>query len=527
MKSKNQTQHNSFLASALIVSIGGLISKLLGAIYRIPLTNLIGSFGMGQYQLIFPPYILIMTLATAGIPIAVSKLVSEYNQKNRIDQSKKVFYFSLFLLFVFGALGSLLLFTLSEPLAAWQGNPEIATAYRIVSPSILFITVTSGFRGFYQGNMNMLPVSVSQVGEQIVKLAVGLFLAQLFLPDVTKAVFGAVIAITVGEFVSLCIVIIFYAFRGNRLPQISYTNNEALEKRRILSLALPVVLGGFIMQTTQLLDSVMVVNLVNAQNPTNLYGLWTGPVNSLLGLPVTLTAGVAVSALPSISRSCACGDNAVINEKFNQAFKLTVLLALPSAIGVAVLAKPIISLLYGSLPIAEIDIAANLLTASAVSIIFLSILQTIIATCQALGKPYVPVLLLIGGVAAKFTFNLIFLPMENVNIYGAAISESMCYLFAATSGIIYLAVKQNLKIDFVCSILKPLACTVVMLLGLLALTIGASQFVTTWVGTLVAIALCVAIYFCMVYELKIFTDGEINKIIRRRGKTNGTERQLE
>lgn len=527
MKSKNQTQHNSFLAGALIVSIGGLISKLLGAIYRIPLTNLIGSFGMGLYQLIFPPYILIMTLATAGIPIAVSKLVAEYNQKNRIDQSKKVFYFSLFLLFLFGALGSILLFTLSGPLAQWQGNPQIAIAYKIVSPSILFITLTAGFRGFYQGNMNMLPVSVSQVGEQIVKLAVGLMLANYFLPDVNKAVLGAVVAITVGEFVSLCIVMVFYAFRTNRLPQIMPISNESLEKGRILSLALPVVMGGFIMQTTQLLDSVMIVNLVNAQNPTNLYGLWTGPVNSLLGLPVTLTAGVAVSALPSISRSCAIGDNRVINEKFNQAFKLTILLALPSAIGIAVLAKPIISLLYGSLPAAEIEIAANLLIASAVSIIFLSVLQTVIATCQALGKPYVPVFLLIGGVAAKFIFNLVFLPMAKVNIYGAAISESMCYLFAATSGIIYLTAKQNLKIDFVGTILKPLACSVVMLTGLLALTIGATQFVHTWVGTLIAIALCAAIYFCMVYQLKIFSDGEINRIIKKRGKTNGIEKQLE
>jgi stage V sporulation protein B len=420
-----------------------------------------------------------------------------------------------------------LLFTLSGPLAQWQGNPQIAIAYKIVSPSILFITLTAGFRGFYQGNMNMLPVSVSQVGEQIVKLAVGLLLANYFLPDINKAVLGAVVAITVGEFVSLCIVMGFYAFRSNRLPQIMPITNESLEKGRILSLALPVVMGGFIMQTTQLLDSVMIVNLVNAQNPTNLYGLWTGPVNSLLGLPVTLTAGVAVSALPSISRSCAIGDNRVINEKFNQAFKLTILLALPSAIGIAVLAKPIISLLYGSLPAVEIEIAANLLIASAVSIIFLSVLQTVIATCQALGKPYVPVFLLIGGVAAKFIFNLVFLPMAKVNIYGAAISESMCYLFAATSGIIYLSVKQNLKIDFVGTILKPLACSVVMLTGLLALTIGATQFVHTWVGTLIAIALCAAIYFCMVYQLKIFSDGEINRIIKKRGKTNGIEKQLE
>lgn len=526
MKQTNQTQHNTFFASAIIVSIGGLISKLLGAIYRIPLTNLIGSYGMGLYQLIFPPYILIMTLATAGIPVAVSKLVAEHNQKNQIDRSKKVFSFGLLLLLCFGLMGSILLFTLAEPLASWQGNPQIAAAYRLVAPSILFITITSGFRGFYQGNMNMAPVSISQISEQVIKLAVGLGLAYRFLPDVNKAVLGAVVAITVGEFVSLCVVLFFYCFPSNRLP-LSQKNDESFNGKQIFQLALPVVLGGFIMQTTQLLDSVMVVNLVNAENPTNLYGLWTGPVNSLLGLPVTLTSGVAISALPSITRSCARGSKEELSSKFNQAFKLTILLALPCALGIAVLARPIISLLYGSLPDAEIEIAANLLIASATSIVFLSVLQTLVATLQAVGKPYVPVVLLLGGVSAKFVFNLILLPMSGVNIYGAAISETMCYLFAALSGIIYLRVKQNLKIDFVTNIFKPLVCSAVMLGGLLLLTLGARDFVLTWFGTLVAIVLCAVLYFAMVWQLKIFDDGEIGKIIKRRGQKNAVERQLE
>lgn len=524
MKTINQTKHNSFLASALIISLGGLISKLMGAIYRIPLTNLIGSYGMGLYQLIFPPYILVMTLATAGIPVAVSRLVSEYNQRQRIGQSRKVFSFSLTLLFSFGLLGSLLLFALSGPMAAWQGNPQIATAYKIVSPSILFICVTAAFRGFYQGNMNMVPVSVSQVLEQAAKMAIGLTLAHRFLPDINKAVLGAVVAITASESVSLLIVFIFYCFKSNRLP-LQADAGEDFDKKRIAALALPVVLGGFIMQTTQLLDSVMVVNLVKT-NPTNLYGLWTGPVNSLLGLPVTLTAGVAVSALPSITRSFAKGDKRELNEKYNQAIKLTVLMALPSAIGVAVLARPILSLLYGALPAEEITIAAHLLSISAPSIIFLSLLQTIIATLQALSKPYVPVLLLMGGVAAKFLFNLILLPIDGINIYGAAVSELLCYIFAAVAGIIYLRAKQGLKIDFTMNVLKPTACSLVMLLGLLALTLGAASFIFTWIGTLVAIMLCVVIYFAMVYQLKIFTPAELSRIIRRRGDKNAVREKV-
>lgn len=525
MKTINRTRHNSFLASALIISLGGLVSKLMGAVYRIPLTNLIGSYGMGLYQLIFPPYIIVMTLATAGIPIAVSRLVAEYNQKQLIGQSRKVFHYALTLLFSFGVLGSVLLFALSGPLASWQGNPQIAVAYKIISPSIIFISVTAAFRGFYQGNMNMVPVSTSQVLEQVAKLAIGLTMARRFLPDVNKAVLGAVAAITASELVSLLIVVIFYCFRSNRLP-LEGCECETFDKRRIFSIALPVVMSSFIMQTVQLLDSVMVVNLLKT-NPTNLYGLWSGPVNSLLGLPVTLTAGVAVSALPAITRSFAKGDRNELNDKYNQALKLTILMALPSAIGVTVLAKPILSLLYGSLPAEEIALSATLLSISAPSIIFVSLLQTVVATLQALCKPYVPVFLLVGGIAVKFVFNLILLPIEGVNIYGAAVSETLCYLFAAVSGLIYLRLKQGLKVDFTTNVLKPTACSLVMLLSLLALTIGAAGFISTWVGTLVAIALCVVIYFAMVYQLKIFNEGELNRIIRRRGNPNAAKEKPE
>jgi stage V sporulation protein B len=513
-KEVNQTRHQGFLASALIISAGGLVSKLIGAVYRIPLTNLIGSYGMGLYQLIFPPYILIMTLATAGIPVAVSRMVAEYNQKQMIAKSRNVFSFAMAVMFAFGLIGSLLLFLLSKPLANWQGNPAIETAYKLIAPSVLFVCLTGAFRGFYQGNMNMVPVSMSQVMEQLAKMLIGLTLAKRYLPDINKAVLGAVAAISASELVSLIIAAVFYCFPSNRLP-LENTTDDRFDKRHIVSLALPVVLGGFIMQTAQLLDSVMVVNLVK-QEATTMYGLWSGPVNSLLGLPVTLTAGVAVSTLPTITRSFAKGDKIDLNERYNQALKLTILLALPCALGVTVLGKPILKLLYGALPSSEIALSAYMLALSAPSIIFVSLLQTIVATLQALKKPYVPVFLLSGGIAVKFTFNLILLPLIGIN--GAAISESLCYLFAATSGIIYLRAKQGLTIDFTTNLLKPVACSLVMLLGLLALTFGAAAFVSTWQGTIIAILLCAIIYFAMVFQLRLFNTQELNSIIKRRGK---------
>ncbi|MEG1528507.1 MAG: polysaccharide biosynthesis protein [Clostridia bacterium] len=500
---------NNFVTGALIISIGGLVAKFLGAIYRIPLTNLVGSYGMGLYQLVFPPYILIMILASFGIPSALSKLLAECYQLGDYKQSQILFKRAFMFLLTTGSLGSILLFCLAPLLASWQQTPEITLAYRIASPAILFVCLTGAFKGYFQGNMKMMPISLTQVAEQIVKLLFGLGFAVLFLPDIVRAVNGAVIAITVSEFASFIIMSITY-FRYDK--KLAHSNNiqtdDSLSK--IFTLALPIVMGSFIMQMSQLVDSIMVVNLVNAPNATSLYGLWTGPVNSLLGFPIALSAGVAVSALPSITRTAVGKNRQHLISKYNSAFKLTILVALPSALGLMVLSKPIISLLYASLPLEEIEIASKLLMYSGLSILFLSLVQTMTATLQALSKPYVAVVIVVGAVAIKLIVNYILLPLKNVDIYGAALSETFCYLFACICGIIYLKVRSNLSIDIVNSLLKPIACNAIMLTGLLVITTFATDFVATITGTLVSILLCIVIYVASAFALKVFTKEELD-----------------
>lgn len=517
--------HNGFLKSALIISVGGLVAKLLGAIYRIPLTNLIGSHGMGLYQLVFPPYILIMILANAGIPTAISRLVSEQNALNHFRSSREVFFRCLRLLAVFGLLGSLLMYFLATPLAVMQGNPEIAGAYKILAPSIIFITLTSAFRAYFQAHMNMLPVSASQVLEQASKMVIGLLLVRALLPNVVQAVYGAILATTISEFVAL--VVAFSAFLAKRkayMPPLPPSNQAfaAAEssansiRRGITAVCVPVLLGSFIMQLTQLIDSVLVVNLLTVPGATGLYGIWTGPVNSILGLPVTLAAGVAITALPSITRSFASQNRERLREKYNSAFKLTVVIALPSALGVAALARPIIRLLYSGLSPAEIDTAALLLICSAGTIVFISLLQTTVAALQAVGKPYVGVLTVVGGVCIKLLLNVVLLPVAGINIYAAAISETMCYLFAVTGDIIVLRKKLCLKIDFHGSLLRPLACSLVMAVVATAFAAFAPTFTATALGTLVAIGVCAVVYLAAVMLLRVFSAEELTMLARRK-----------
>ena len=509
----NRTKTESFLSGALILSLGGLLAKILGALYRIPLTNIIGSYGMGLYQLVFPPYILFLTVAQAGIPTAVSKLIAENNQLGRPEEGRKVFRFAFVLLALLGVVCAVLMAALSSVIAKTQGNAGTQRAFLIVAPALVFVPVTNALKAYFQGNLNMVPSGATTVIEQVVKLAVGLFCAQKFMPDVENAVMGAVFAITVSEFGSLVIMSVVYIFhkhKNHTLPVRVQTSDVKIIGKGIFALAIPVALGGFAMQMSQVIDSVMVVNLLTVPNATGMYGLWTGPVNSMLGLPIALSSGVAVSALPGITRTYYSNDTEKLHESFNSAMKLTLVIALPCAFGMIALSNPIISLLYRSLPSEEIYISSMLLSLSGLSIVFLAIVQTGVSVCQAVGKPYATVVIVSLAIVVKAVVNLLLLPIANINIYGAAISETLCYLFATVCVIIYLRVKVGLKMDLTQCLVKPMAAGMFMTLCITVAVVFAQKAFASSVGTLVLIAISGIVYFAMLSLLKVFTKEELS-----------------
>lgn len=506
MKKSNE----SFITGALILSLGGLFAKILGALYRIPLTNIIGSYGMGLYQLVFPPYILFLTVAQCGVPVALSKLIAEKNQLGKVDEGNKIFQFALVMLGALGVVCALAMAGASKLIATFQGNKDTATAFCIVAPALFFVPITNVLKAYFQGNMNMVPSGVTTVIEQIVKLIVGLTCAVKFMPDVQKAVMGAVFAITVSEFCSLAIMTGVYLAKGKtkNMVRLQKTDVHPISSQ-VFVLAVPVALGGIAMQMSQVIDSVMVVNLLAVNKATELYGLWTGPVNSMLGLPIALSSGVAVSALPTVTQAFVVQDQQKLNDSFNSAIKLTVVIALPCALGMTALSKPILQLLYGALPTDEIYTASVLLSLSGASIVFLAVLQTAVSVCQAVGKPYATVVIISLAIVVKAVLNAILLPNVNINIYGAGISETMCYLFATVCVIIYLKIKVGLQVDFSQCLLKPLSAGMLMTLCITVCVTFAQKVFCNNFGTLLLIAVAGTVYFATVFWLKVFDKNEL------------------
>lgn len=434
---------NGILKGAFILGLGTFIAKLLGALYRVPLTNLIGGYGLGLYQMVFPVYSVLLDFSGAGAPNAISKLVS--SEKNGNDV--KILTVSKRLLAVFAFISFLLMFSLSKALSTAQGNVGATLAYVTLSPAVIGVCLISCYRGFFQGHMNMYPTAISQVIEQLIKITLGILLVYLALPSVEKAVSGATLAITVSEFIALFFLIIYYhkSF-SNRVRPIIDKKEFRQISLKIIKYALPVTLIGIILPFSQIADSFIIINVLKTylDNATSLYGLLSGVALTVINLPVSLCHGVACSSIPAISRE---NNLALKKTKSKKAVLFTVLLTLPCATVCFFFSRNVVELLFKNLPSLEKSISSNLIKILSVNIILLSVLQTLNAILIANDLIYKPVISMSIGVLAKIIIEFILLKNQKINIYAGAIGLIACYFIAVLINLIIVRFKVYKNAD--------------------------------------------------------------------------------
>ena len=531
------------LAGTVILAAAGLLCKVIGAAYRIPLTNLLGAEGIGLYQLVFPFYILLLNLSSTGFPSALSTLTAERLAAGDDRGADAVFFAGLKILLIAGGAFTLLALIFAPAVAGLLGNPAAAPAIRLIAPSVLFVGGIAAVRGSFQGRMNMVPTALSQLIEQLVKAAWALAAAALLMPDVQAAVNAVILGVSVSElcaltFLALC------ALRASRkrrraereaassdasapVPQTAPApspsehagpktalppanaslpkGTAALRKgtgkragrrkkaeqdakalsprpqtrtdgliltglnpsdpppagggltRKLLLLSLPVTVSAVFLPLSQMLDCVMSVHFLNrlGLDGTAMYGLLSGPVFSLTGVPVVLAAAVASAALPVLAGLKE--DPLRRAERVGFCFKLTLFVSAPAAFFFLFFAGEIVSFLYGGLDPAEIAVTADLLRLSALSVIFLSLMQTAVSVLVALGKVRVSVGFLGGAIGVKLLLDLILLPIPQIHIYGAAISATACYLVAGILDLYYIIKYQHCTFGWVRALVLPCA----------------------------------------------------------------------
>jgi len=493
---------NSFLKGALILTVAGFIVKALGALYRIPLALLIKDEGMGLYQMAYPIYLILLSISTAGLPTAISKMVSEDAALGRYKNAYRIFRVSMLVLALVGLVLTVTLIASAELLSVkvYQ-NPKAYYSIVSIAPAIFFVSVMSCFRGFFQGMQDMVPSAISQVVEQIGRVVAVFILANLLLPyGVEFAAAGAAFGPVAGAVAGLLVLLlVYYNRRKQLLYHMSHDISTNLESfghiiYRLFIFAIPITLGGLISPLMNMADAAIVSSRLQAagfsvKRATELFGQLTGMAAPLVNLPVVATTALSASLVPAIAESMALNDRQQIASRAETGIRLSVIFGLPAAVGMFVLAEPITVLLYKN---AEAAISLEVLSWG---VIFLALTQTTTGILQGIGQTMIPVRNMLIGAAIKVVINYILTGIPSINIMGAALGTVIGYLVPSLLNAAEVVRWTNLGVNLNYMAIKPAVAAAAMGAGV---KLAHGQLVVFGFSqnkaTVVAIALGVILY---------------------------------
>lgn len=462
----------SFLKGVLQLTAAGIIVKFIGFFYRVILTNLpgYGDEGNGIYGAGFQVYLVLYALSTTGFPAAISKLVAEKTAVGDMRGAHRIFRISFWLLFTIGLVFSLLFFSGSGYIARMISNERTVYTMIAVSPTIFFVAIMAVFRGYFQGMQDMAPQANSQIIEQFGKTVFTIILALSLLPyGVETAAAGATLGTTIGAAIGAAYLWNLYNRRKKELwagimnSHIRKKGESAIQViKSLIKISIPISLGAVILTAANIIDLGSVMGQLqkagfDSSTANKLYGILTGKCYVLTHFPVAVSMALATSLVPAIAAAVAVRDYRSAAEKISVSLRLSILIGLPSSVGMAVLAEPILKLLFpGS------SEGAYLLAISAFTVVFTGLTQTISGILQGLGKAFIPAFSLLAGAAVKIIINFTLIPLPHINIKGAVYGTLACYFISTAINIIALKVNFKLNLNIYNFIIKPVVATIVM-----------------------------------------------------------------
>ena len=429
LKAKGKRK-SGFLSAAAWIAAGGFIAKALGAVYRIPLTNLIGGYGLGLYQLVYPVYCLLLTVSATGIPSAIAKLTAE--RIGRGQPAHGVLKTALKLFALIGICGSVLMALLAPFLSAAQGSGAVLGGYYALAPAVVFVSVISVFRGWFQGHNRMAPTALSEILEQLVKVGFGLLFAYLFRENIERAVVFLLLAVSLSELATLFFMLALY-----RRPTLAeQEKNEKESARGILRLSIPVTLNSMLLPVSSLLDSVLVPRLLGgyAENAVALYGLFAGGAVTVINLPVSVCYGIAAASIPAVA---AARSGEQRRKRIRFSLFITAAVSLPCAFALYLFAGQAAKIIFRSLSVEELSVLTELIRIFSLSAFTLSCVQTLSACLTAQGAPQRAAFSMLLGVIVKTGVYLVLLRRQDISVLGMAYATNIAYLVAFFLDLLY------------------------------------------------------------------------------------------
>ena len=547
---------NGFLFGAIILVICNLVTKFISAIYRVPLLKILGSEGLGQYQMIFPIYALFLVISSSGIIVTISKLSSKETEANNQKNAKKYFFAGFLISLLSSILLSILLLVISPYLAKFQSGGNLTMSYFAIIPAIIFGSLITAIRGYYLGRKQMTYSGLIQIIEAVSKLVFSLGFSALFAKKgFFMAVFGAILGLSISEITAFLFSVLLYIFSKNKTNKIKskrlLKNNDLLDIKKynncnykilksnnryitfkvaikkVLVFSFFVMLQACAMPLVSAVDSLIVVPLLLKTGLSHnlsfsLYGLEDGIVSSIISLPTFVATAIGASIIPNIKKESAKTELAVNNIK--NSFSIVWIVSVFCAFVFLFFSGEIVSFLYGSglnsFAINELQISSDLLKINSFNIIYLSFIIISTSILQALEKNKVPVInLFCAGIARIFAL-LILVSSKTINIYGTAICDTIFYSFALLLNL--KAIKKNVpfKLNLTKFFVLPVASCLIMSMVMKTFSALLTGFFTPRILTLIVMFVGSFIYILFLSLTKVISLKEISLVLKNRAKIN-------
>lgn len=510
----------SFIKGTMILTLSTFVVKFINVFFSVPLSNFLGGEGMGYFYRAYDIFIFFSVVTTSGTPVAISRMVSMAYARGRKREADKIFRVSFVLFTVIGLVASLIMFVFSAQLSIMlTGQNRVMYAIACLAPTVFFLSLSSCLRGYFQGRADMVPTAVSQVIESIVKLVVGVALAlyllnRTSLPEIGAA--GAIIGVSVGAFCAFIYAILYWARSKGKTeymvkePAVSSTSSILKD---IVLFAVPVIVGSSFLSALDLVDgAVMMYRLQDAAGVSYENAMWMsgllGNARKYFDLPNAVVVPISTMVLPLLSGVIAKKDREGIRKISTLALRMTLMVAVPAAVGLCIFAEPICGLLLYNQP----QDAANtypLLAVMAPAVVTASLLYTTNSMIQAVGRVYIPIINMVVGTVVRIALCYILTGIPEINVMGSAIATLVSYLVMIVLNM--YAIHRLLKgVPGVIGMsVRPLIASVIMAVVSFGVYWLFCTFMDPRFAVIVAIVVAVAVYALAAILTKAVTREEI------------------
>lgn len=514
-----------FVMQAGILALAGIIVRIIGLLYKSPLNSIIGDLGAGYYSTAYNVYTIILLISSYSIPSAIAKVISQKLALSQYKNAQKLFYGALIYVVVVGGLASILTYIFAPILAKGQA----AVVLKVFVPTIFFSGLLGVLRGYFQARKNMVPTSISQILEQIANAVVSLLAAYLFMEflakadETSQAVFGAMgsaLGTGIGVLIGLIYMLLVYLRNQKEFKtDIAADKTEKVDSYKtvfqtIFCIVTPFLLSTFIYNCSTVINMTLYQNIMmNVKGLTEtvtitMYGIFAYKAVTVANIPIAMSSAMSSAMLPNVATSFVKGELDKTRRQVDKALNVTMLIAIPSAVGLLVLAKPVMQLLFNQPE--SLTLASKLLMAIAITVVFYCVSTVTNAVLQGIGKVNIPVIHAAVALLLQVVVLVVLLMFTDLDLYALAIamivySLTMCVLnqIAVRK---YLDYKIQVKKTFV----MPSVAAVFMGVTAFFVYYGVHYVAkSNLIALIVAVIAAVLVYFALVIKCKVITEAEL------------------